>query len=381
LGPREAGFQEIGDHFDTMSIGRGYWADIPANNSIQLSGLLQEGLIQIPVSFTVDPNNRSASGWNLVGNPYLCPINWDAPTGIIRPNISTSILILDPQTGQQASYNNGIGTLGATAVIPPGQGFWIKAFAHNPQFILDERCKTARSGKLFRGDLPIPQLRFQLYQQRQLWDECVYARRPGAMAGFKNAYDVEFFEAVPEKSKSTPRIWMEDENHFAYSIYNTEQQYPCKICMQIPSAGDWDFQFLALGAMQDFKVADEDNNVLNASQSYRFYAPDSGVYCPYRVLPTHPPDRHPFTDIHIMIYPNPATHNDAIHIQFSGVVPDRGTPLKVIDLHGRTLWQDVFMQNELIIPANIFPVEGMYFLEAALYNTPVMKKILIQGVK
>jgi len=120
--------------------------------------------------------------------------------------------------------------------------------------------------------------------------------------------------------------------------------------------------------------ANENNKVLNASQSYRLYAPDSGVYCPYTVLPRHPPDRLHFSGKRIMIFPNPATQNDAIHIQFSGVLPDVDTSLKVIDMHGRRLWQDVFMQNELIIPANLFPVDGMYFLEASLYNTLVMKK-------
>lgn len=319
LGPRDAGFQEIGNYYDTFSVGRGYWANVPANNAIQLSGHLQEGLIQIPVSFTVDPNNRSASGWNLVGNPYLCPINWDAQVGIIRPNISTSIFFLDPKTGLQATYNNGIGTLGATSVIPPGQGFWVKAFANHPQLIFDERCKTAASGKIFRNHSIDAQLRFQLYRHQLLWDESVYLRRPGTTSAFEEAYDAAFFEARPGGENKMPRIrhkkirqwstsvlqlpdinkrtgksldaffygiykfflsnrssWAERFNHFAFFVYQKLLEVPtyfffkptififfCEVLIQ------WVFVF---SFHRDFFKHREGNTVIEGAESFDFFA-------------------------------------------------------------------------------------------------------------
>lgn len=380
LGPRDAGFQEIGNHYDTFSVGRGYWANVPANNSIQLSGHLQEGLVQIPVSFTVDPNNRSASGWNLVGNPYLCPIDWDAQAGIIRPNISTSIFFLDPKTGLQATYNNGVGTLGATSVIPPGQGFWVKAFADHPQLIFDERCKTAASGKLFRNPTIEAQLRFQLHRNQSLWDEAVYVRRAGTTSAFEAAYDAEFFEAIPVGENKHPRIWIEGMDSLAYTIYNSADLDFCKVCLQVPTAGEWAVHMQALGATQDYLVTDRFHKEQSLSSPYTFHAEFPGVYCPLILSPSDGSNTKRDIARVMRIAPNPASNTEDIQIMVSGFEDATGT-LSISDLQGHILWVQAFRGANLRIPVNTLTIDGVYILEYRQNAIREVGKLMISNLK
>jgi len=116
---------------------------IPQSVTLSTSGTLNQGNIAVKDWFT--PTNTylsytSASpvkGYNLVGNPYACAIDWDtfqttslASGGIYGQNISSTLYVLDPVTHNFGSYiaNSGLpGTNHASHIISSGQAFFVVA--------------------------------------------------------------------------------------------------------------------------------------------------------------------------------------------------------------------------------------------------------------
>ena len=75
--------------------------------------------------------NNALYGWNLVGNPYASPINWDASTGWTKTNVDGAIYFWIEASKSYSSYAAGVGTNGASNYIASMQGFFVKASVVN----------------------------------------------------------------------------------------------------------------------------------------------------------------------------------------------------------------------------------------------------------
>ena len=76
-------------------------------------------------------NHTYTAGFNLVGNPYPSPIDWDAASGWTKTNIDNAVYYFNPGASDQyggtySSYINGISSDGfANGIIPSMQGFFV----------------------------------------------------------------------------------------------------------------------------------------------------------------------------------------------------------------------------------------------------------------
>jgi len=76
-------------------------------------------------------NKQFTTGFNLVGNPYPSPVNWDAAAGWNRVNIDNAVYYFDASSSDQYggtynSYINGVSSNGsANGIIPAMQGFFV----------------------------------------------------------------------------------------------------------------------------------------------------------------------------------------------------------------------------------------------------------------
>jgi hypothetical protein len=135
---------------------RGYWVyffgDIPADplynnplpDTLDLTGQEFDGdgtEVDFGVTYTVDAD----SGWNFVGNPFGAAINWNSASNWTKKNIESTIYIWDPAAnsgnGEFLTWNGSTGSLGS-GIIPPFQGFWVKANAPNPELKVKKTAKT-----------------------------------------------------------------------------------------------------------------------------------------------------------------------------------------------------------------------------------------------
>jgi hypothetical protein len=110
----------------------GYAVNFGSNSSeltVDMTGVVNDGTITIPVN---NNNQVYTKGFNLVGNPYPSPIDWDAPTGWSRTNIDNALYYFKASTtdqygGTYSTYINGVSNDGITNknIIPSMQGFFI----------------------------------------------------------------------------------------------------------------------------------------------------------------------------------------------------------------------------------------------------------------
>ena len=64
----------------------------------------------------------SGTGWNLIGNPYTCGLDWST---VSLTNVNAAFYIWDPATTSY-KYYSGAGAI-TNPVIPPMQAFWVQA--------------------------------------------------------------------------------------------------------------------------------------------------------------------------------------------------------------------------------------------------------------
>lgn len=109
----------------------GYAANMGASTTpitVDMTGAVNNQTI----STTLFNNNQPYTlGFNLVGNPYPSPVDWDAAGGWTRTNVDNAVYYFnagttDRYTGTYSSYINGISSDGvANNIIPAMQGFFV----------------------------------------------------------------------------------------------------------------------------------------------------------------------------------------------------------------------------------------------------------------
>jgi hypothetical protein len=96
--------------------------------TMEIKGIVNDG----DMSVTLYNHNKTyTEGFNLVGNPYPSPIDWDAEEGWTRTNIDDAVYYFrasdsDPYGGSYATYMNGLSSDGiVNNIIPSMQGFFV----------------------------------------------------------------------------------------------------------------------------------------------------------------------------------------------------------------------------------------------------------------
>ncbi len=126
------GWESYTNATSTLNILSGYALNLgtdAAEMTVEISGEVNNG----PVSIALENNmGKYTRGFQLVGNPYPSPIDWDATSGWTKNNIENEIHFFtagdEQYTGTYTSYINGISSTDGKAsnIIPAMQGFFVK---------------------------------------------------------------------------------------------------------------------------------------------------------------------------------------------------------------------------------------------------------------
>ncbi len=122
---------------DTAAAGsltpfQGYAANFGTSTSpetVSFSGVVNNNTINSGTLY--NHNQPYTLGFNLVGNPYPSPIDWNASSGWTKTNIDNAVYYFNASdtnqyTGTYSSYINGVSSDGiANNIIPAMQGFFI----------------------------------------------------------------------------------------------------------------------------------------------------------------------------------------------------------------------------------------------------------------
>lgn len=96
----------------------------------------------------ITKNSTNTKGWNLVGNPYPCELDWNNASGWDKSQIQNMIYYWDGFSRKFMSYDGVTQTSlnGAGSIIPPGQGFFVKKINDgNGSLFVNENAKVGGS--------------------------------------------------------------------------------------------------------------------------------------------------------------------------------------------------------------------------------------------
>ncbi len=112
-------YTDISNPTTPLNVMQGYalWNDLAGTASFV--GTLNTGAIGAANNVT-----RNGQGWNLVGNPYPSPIDWDAASGWTKTNVDNATY-RHVNNAIWASYAGGVGVNGGSRYIPSCQGFFV----------------------------------------------------------------------------------------------------------------------------------------------------------------------------------------------------------------------------------------------------------------
>ena len=135
----------------------------PLPITLDVSGDEEEGTAGI-FDFGVTYTALADTGWNLVGNPFAAAIDWD-DAGWTKTNMDNVIYIWDHTAnsgaGAYLTWNGSSGSLG-DGLIPPFQGFWVKANAAGPSLKVPKSSKTTGGVFYKQNSDPDPLIMFLL---------------------------------------------------------------------------------------------------------------------------------------------------------------------------------------------------------------------------
>jgi len=138
--------------FDPMDPGAGFelWVEGGNDATFKYSGPLQTNDLSLnsgtipPISFS-DP----AHGYNLIGNPFASPLDWDVGTWNLT-DIEGTIWIWDPASGSYKDRSGGIGSL-TDGIIPIGQGFFVHATANTASITIPVDARVHSSQAYYKN--------------------------------------------------------------------------------------------------------------------------------------------------------------------------------------------------------------------------------------
>ncbi|MBP9994151.1 MAG: M6 family metalloprotease domain-containing protein [bacterium] len=237
--------------------GRGYLASYGITAEMAFNGVFNTGEVAIPVT----ASSSVLRGFNLIGNPYPCSIDWDAENGWTRDVLGDNpyIWIYNDDVHQYGVYqlgNEGVGTNGVTNVIASCQGFFVKA-VENGNLIINDDVKSTATG-VFRKGNDSKSISIRVSGQNGS-DEVMIRPTDGVL---NNA------EKLFSRSETAPSLYLEIDGE-NYSIVNVSENETVTIPLGFECGATGKF---TISSNSDVELVDVlTGNVTNlSSNSYEF---------------------------------------------------------------------------------------------------------------
>ena len=129
-------------------------------------------------------------GWNLVGNPYPCTIDWDAASGWTLNNVDATAYYYNASGGSYSSFNSSssTGTNGGTQYIASAQGFFVHA-SDNGSLAMTNAVRVANTENYRKNGTIEKQLIRIEVSNEEYKSDAVLLFYSDATDGFDAAYD------------------------------------------------------------------------------------------------------------------------------------------------------------------------------------------------
>ena len=145
-----------GTGFSTLELGKGYAYYFETDQEYTITGPVNTGSVDnIALAYnTGGSGNANIVGFNLIGNPFTCTLDWNVVDNNLDPSISTAIYATKDYY-LYPTWNQGVATDGGTNLIPPMQAFFVNVLNEGTgsrSITLPTSAKTHSLTARFKGE-------------------------------------------------------------------------------------------------------------------------------------------------------------------------------------------------------------------------------------
>jgi hypothetical protein len=165
---------------DPLGTSRGYSINYDGPETIAVHGALNNDSKYVPaVTYT------TGQGFNLVGNPYSCALDWLAGSGWTKSNVANAIYVWNNTA--YASFVDGVSVNGGSRYIPQFQGFFIQTTAAAPTLEIKKAARVQNTTNFMKEE--VANLFRLSISNGSLGEETAVYMRAGATESFDSEYD------------------------------------------------------------------------------------------------------------------------------------------------------------------------------------------------
>ncbi|MBE9492102.1 MAG: T9SS type A sorting domain-containing protein, partial [Bacteroidetes bacterium] len=207
-----------------MNVGQGY--NITGSNTwigtttvsytTGTTGTLNNTDVTI-TNFTMDDPDINFRGFELVGNPFPCALDWNPAWSM--SGLSGWMVILDNGT-YRGYHTDGTSWQSGTSIIPSTQGFFVRATSLPASLTIPALERTHNSQAFYKEteDYIYPIVRLEAWANGQI-DESVVVFHPEGHTGFDDYYDLSKFT----NAAGMPNLYsVSEEKKYAFNVLPEE---------------------------------------------------------------------------------------------------------------------------------------------------------------
>ena len=389
----DKGWTSPGALSDPLTVGQGYTVNLAANQTLSMSGPLNNGNVAQTLARNSGATAANA-GWQLLGNPYPSPLDYSLVAPVDRIGLDAAIYVFESNTQYAGSYRANVNGVGGNAnspnaVLAQGQGFFVRVSTGQTSSTLTLRNSqrlTAYSNPVYhRTTETRPLVQLDLHSATGTDPVYVYFEN-GATAGVDREFD-----AVKLPNSTGLNVSAETgTERLAINALPTlaTATVTVPLTVGVPAAGSFSFnasQLLNLGTTPVYLRDRQTGAVvdLRMQPSYSFVVSNATalitgrfelVFSPQAPLATAPAA----LAAQVGVYPNPAT--TTAFVELPAALGRVAVAAELVDALGRTVrTQSLPAQGAAAHRLDLANLAtGLYTLHLATTAGVVVKKLVVE---
>jgi len=358
----------------TLTNGKGYSLYHTFNQTYNMQGALNNGDISIPVSLTNTAAPDEYDGWNLIGNPYPSPMDWDN-ANIVKTNVDNAIYYWNG-TNYVCHVGTGGNNLSPSPIavniptngnlIPVNQAFMVKCNHTAGGSVTFKNAARTFSTQNFYRSSNADKLKMKISSEN-FSDEAVLRFYEFATQNFDSQYDgYKFFTS----NQKVPQVYLIANDHSKLSIQTLSKIdfYEIPIGIRLPKSGMFTLEFIENTIPDNnlllYDAVTGDYTPIVGNNGYTFVSNSGVISNRFKlVLGNMTENKEKISNLSI------STDNGEINILSNSFLSD----VHVFDISGKL----IFVEKEYNTNFNISVKPGIYFVRLFSENQFVNKKIVV----